>query len=106
MDVGSDYLSGFAHRPLSASTTIAGDVDFLGQMDSHGVAFLGGLAKSAFPGQLNDLVVSVNSAAGDCLETHTVAADHFSYCREDDAVALIAECISSAQTELARNVAI
>ena len=89
MDVGSDYLSGFAHRALTATTTIAGDIDPTGADDANTVGFLRGVAGTAFPGQENDLVVSTESARGNCGDTVTVASDHFSYLRQDAVHAVI-----------------
>jgi len=83
MDVGSDYLSGFAHRALTATTTVAGDIDPAGPDNANTVGFLHGVAGTAFPGQATDLVVSTESARGNCVDTVTVASDHFSYLRQD-----------------------
>ncbi len=79
MDPGSDYLAAFAHRPPTETTTVAGAIDPAGPVEANTVGFLRGIAKTAFGGQPNDLVVSEDSARGECADTLTVEADHFSY---------------------------
>jgi pimeloyl-ACP methyl ester carboxylesterase len=99
MDVGSDYFSGFAHRPPSATSTVAGDIDPTGPDDAFGLGLLRGMATSAFEGQENDLVVSTESARGKSPDTLTVTSDHFSYLCQAATLDAIAAAIREAEAE-------
>jgi pimeloyl-ACP methyl ester carboxylesterase len=79
MDVDSDYLSGFEHRPPVGTTAIAGEVDSVGS-NAYAIGFRQRVAAFAFS-EANDLVVASDSAAGglEPPHTHVVKCDHFSY---------------------------
>lgn len=89
MDPHSDYLAAFAHRSPERTTTVAGAIDPSGPVEANGIGFLRGIAATAFGGHPNDLVVSEDSARGDCIDTLTVETDHFSYWENQDVLDLI-----------------
>jgi pimeloyl-ACP methyl ester carboxylesterase len=99
MDVDSDYFSGFAHRPLKATTTVAGDIDPSGPKLANGVGFLRGMARDVFKGAANDLLVTTDSATGGCVDTSSVECDHFSYFQNDQALAAIDRALADASDE-------
>jgi hypothetical protein len=89
MEPGSDYLAAAALQLLSETTTVAGDIDPHGPIDANAIGFLRGISADAFAGVPNDLVVAADSARGDCLDTVTVASDHFSYMLDSEVQARI-----------------
>ena len=94
MDVGSDYLSGFAHRVPSAATTVAGAFDARGPKDGSTIGFLRGVAPSAFQGQANDLVVATDSAAANPDDSPIVECDHFSHLKNEEALRAIGDAVA------------
>jgi len=79
MDVDSDYLSGFAHRPPNDTAAVAGTADPSGPKVANGIGFPPRPGTRCFAADPSDLVVSTASATGSCADAFTLESDHFSY---------------------------
>ena len=96
----SGYLSAFADRAPTATTTISGEFDSQSPIVGNMIDLFRRTAPTAFAdGESNDLVVSAESARGNCATTHSIASDHFTYFERKETLDKISQVLRDACDE-------